>query len=134
VRTGTLAGSATPTATLATATRIEYADAAVAALTGDAHLNKVYELAGDVAWSFTDLAAELTKQTGQQIPYQQLSAAEHEKVLVDGGLPAGFAAFTARTDQSITEGELADAGGDLHRLIGRATTSLADGVAAVLKA
>ena len=133
VRTGTFAGNATPAATLSTANRTDYADAAVAALTGEGHLNKVYELAGDVAWSYPDLAAELSKQTGQQISYQQLSAAEHEKVLVDNGLPAGFAAFTAHIDQSITEGELADASGDLHRLIGRATTSLSDGVAAILK-
>ncbi|HJP79439.1 MAG TPA: SDR family oxidoreductase [Pseudonocardiaceae bacterium] len=132
VRTGTFAGNATPAATVSSANRIDYAEAAVAVLTGDGHLNKVYELAGDVAWSFPELAAELAKQTGQPISYQQLSAAEHEKLLVDGGLPAGFAAFTVHTDQGITEGELADASGDLHRLIDRPTTSLADGVAAIL--
>lgn len=132
LRTGTLAGNATPGATLASATRIDYADAAVAALTGEGHLNAVYELAGDVEWSFTDLAAELTKQTGQPVAYQQLSADEHEKLLIDAGMPAGFAAFTVHTDQGITEGELADGSGDLHRLIGRPTTSLSDGVAAIL--
>jgi NAD(P)H dehydrogenase (quinone) len=133
LRSGTFTGNATPAATLASATRIDYAEAAVAALTGEGHLNKVYELAGDVEWSFTDLAAELSKQTGQQIGYQQLSADEQEKLLVDAGLPAGFAAFTVRIDQDIVEGELSDDSGDLHRLIGRATTPLADAVAGILK-
>lgn len=133
LRTGTFAGNATPAATLASATRVDFADAAVAALTGDGHLNKVYELAGDVEWSFTDLAAELTKQSGQQVGYQQLSAAEHEKLLVEQGIPAGFAGLLAHTDQGIVDGELSDSSGDLHRLIGRDTTSLADAVAAILK-
>ncbi|HEY4454104.1 MAG TPA: SDR family oxidoreductase [Pseudonocardiaceae bacterium] len=133
LRSGTFTGNATPAATLASATRIDYAEAAVAALTGEGHLNKIYELAGDTEWSFPDLAAELSKQTGQQIGYRQLSADEQEKLLVDAGLPAGFAAFTVRIDQDIVEGELSDDSGDLHRLIGRATTPLADAVAGILK-
>jgi NAD(P)H dehydrogenase (quinone) len=133
LRTGTFTGNATPAATLASATRIDYADAAVAALTGDGHLGKVYELAGDAEWSYPDLAAELSRQTGQQISYRQLSAAEHEKQLVDAGIPAGYAALIVHTDQGIVEGELSDGSGDLHRLIGRPTTSLADAVADILK-
>lgn len=133
VHNGTFAGNATPAATLSSATRIDYADAAVAALTGEGHLDQVYELAGDVVWSYPDLAAELTRQTGQQVDYQQFSPQEHERLLVESGLPAGYAAFTVRTDQDITEGELADVSGDLSRLIGRPTTPLADAVAAILK-
>ncbi|HEX4224051.1 MAG TPA: SDR family oxidoreductase [Pseudonocardiaceae bacterium] len=133
LRTGTLLGNATPTATLASATRVDYADAAVAVLTGDGHLNKVYELAGDTEWSYPDLAAELARQTGQQVTYQQLSATEHEKLLVESGVPAGYAGLLAHTDQGIVEGELSDNSGDLHRLIGRATTPLADAVATILK-
>ena len=133
VRTGAFAGNATPAATLSSASRTDYAEAAVAALTGDGHLNQVYELAGDVAWSYPDLAAELAKQTGQQIGYQQVSPQEHERILIEAGLPAGFAAFTVQTDQHITEGELADDSGDLSKLIGRPTTPLADAVAAILK-
>ncbi|HEY4020234.1 MAG TPA: SDR family oxidoreductase [Pseudonocardiaceae bacterium] len=133
LHTGTLAGNATPTATLASATRVDYAQAAVAVLTGEGHLNKVYELAGDTEWSFQDLAAELTRQTGKQVDYQQLTAKEHEKLLVDSGIPAGYAGLLAHTDQGIVEGELSDDSGDLRRLIGRPTTPLADAVAAILK-
>ncbi|HEV3361187.1 MAG TPA: SDR family oxidoreductase [Pseudonocardiaceae bacterium] len=133
LHTGILAGNATPTATLASAARLDYAEAAVAALTGDGHLNKVYELAGDVEWSFTDLAAELTRQSGKQIDYRQLSAAEHEKLLVEQGIPAGFAGLLTHTDQGIVEGELSDDSGDLRGLIGHPTTSLADVVAAIIK-
>ncbi len=133
VQTGILAGNAIPAATLASATRADYADAAVAVLTGDGHLNKVYELAGDVEWSFPDLAAELTRQSGKQVDYRQLSSEEHKKLLVEQGVPAGFAGLLVHTDQAIVEGELAEDGGDLRRLIGRPTTSLADAVATILK-
>lgn len=133
VRTGTFIGNATPAATLASATRIDYADAAIAALTGEGHVGKVYELAGDVEWSFPDLAAELSRQTGQRIDYRQIDAAEHEKLLVEAGVPAGFAGLIVHTDQGIVEGELSEDSGDLRRLIGRATTSLADAVAEILK-
>src|SRR5437588_245159 len=83
LRTGTFTGNATSAATLATATRIDYAEAVVAVLTGDGHIGKVYELAGDVEWSYPDLAAELSRQTRKQIGYRQLTADEQEKDLVE---------------------------------------------------
>jgi NAD(P)H dehydrogenase (quinone) len=132
LQTGTVIGNAAPTATLASATRLDYAQATVAALTGDGHLNKVYELAGDTEWSYPDLAAELSRQTGKQISYQQLSATDHEKLLTDAGVPAGFATVLVHTDEAIGAGELSDDSGDLHKLIGRATTPLADAVADLL--
>src|SRR5919109_1329311 len=52
---------------VSSASRADYAAAAVAVLTGEGHENKTYELGGDVAWSFAEYAAELSRQTGKDI-------------------------------------------------------------------
>jgi NAD(P)H dehydrogenase (quinone) len=46
------------------------ADAAVTVHTGRGHLDKIYELAGDNAYTLSDLAAEISRQTGKNIPFQ----------------------------------------------------------------
>ncbi|MDQ7810887.1 hypothetical protein Q5425_44800 [Amycolatopsis sp. A133] len=43
---------------VASSTRADYAAAAAAGLTGEGHEGETYELAGDVAWSNRELAAE----------------------------------------------------------------------------
>ena len=45
------------------------------------HEGKVYELAGDSAWTLTQLAAELTKQSGKQVTYQNLSETDFAAAL-----------------------------------------------------
>ena len=55
---------------IASATRADYAAAAARVISEAGHEGKVYELAGDSAWTLTQLAAELTKQSGKQVTYQ----------------------------------------------------------------
>ncbi|MGW0824302.1 SDR family oxidoreductase [Streptomyces sp. NPDC002845] len=119
---------------LASASRADYAAAAVAVLTGEGHENKTYELSGDVAWGFAEYAAELSKQTGKEIVYNAVPAEAFVGILTGAGLPEGFAQILAGVDVSIEKGELADTPGDLSRLIGRPTTPIADSIAAALKA
>ncbi|HEX3780991.1 MAG TPA: SDR family oxidoreductase [Pseudonocardiaceae bacterium] len=133
VASGSFAGSATPDARLSSAARADYADAAAAVLTGTGHLGKVYELGGDLAWSYRDLAEELTKAAGKPISYQQVSPARHLEILVGAGLPAGYAAALVDADRGIVDGELLVSTGDLHRLIGRSITPLAETIATILK-
>jgi NAD(P)H dehydrogenase (quinone) len=64
VASGAIKGSA-GNGKVSSATREDYADAAVAVLTSAGHDNKVYELAGDTAWTLPELAAEVSKQTGK---------------------------------------------------------------------
>lgn len=118
---------------IAAAPRRDYAEAAVAALTGDGHENKTYELAGDAAWTLSDLAAELSRQTGKAIPYKNLPAADYKKVLAGAGLPDGLAAMLAGWDVGASQGAFFDEGRQLSRLIGRATTPLSTAVAEALK-
>jgi NAD(P)H dehydrogenase (quinone) len=116
----------------ASATRGEYADAAVTVLAGEGHDNSVYELAGDAPFTRAALAAEVSKQTGKTIGYHDLPEAEYEKILATF-LPADLARILADADAKAAEGELDDDSHTLSRLIGRKTTSLAEVVAEALK-
>ncbi|MEU9128207.1 SDR family oxidoreductase [Kitasatospora sp. NPDC048540] len=119
---------------VASAPRADYADAAVAVLTGEGHENAVYELSGDVAWSFSEYAAALAEHSGRPVAYRDVPPAEHQEVLVGAGLPEGYAAVFVDVDRAIGRGDLARANGDLARLIGRPTVPLAETVKAALGA
>ncbi|MFH8223859.1 SDR family oxidoreductase [Streptomyces sp. NPDC018057] len=118
---------------LSSASRADYAAAAVAVLTGEGHENKTYELGGDEAWGFAEFAAELSRQTGEEITYREVSVEEFQAILTGAGLPEPFAAILAGVDASIEKGELVVDSGDLSRLTGRPTTPLAEAIRAGLK-
>ena len=119
---------------ISSATREDLADAAVAVLTTDGHVNATYELAGDTAWTLAELAAEISKQTGKDIPYRNLSESDYAAALEGAGLPKGLAAAFASYDVSASQGALYGSERTLSELIGRPTTSLATSVERALKA
>ncbi|WP_404957546.1 SDR family oxidoreductase [Streptomyces sp. 147326] len=117
---------------VASAARADYAAAAAEVLTGEGHLNRVYELSGDTAWSFTEYAAALSAQTGREIAYKEVPAGEHLAILTGAGVPEPFAAILVDADAAIARGRLAGTSGDLARLIGRPTTPVAEAIGAAL--
>ena len=129
---GALLGS-TAGGRIAAATRADYAAAAVAVLTTPGHENKVYELAGDVPFTMDELAAEVSRQSGKPVAYKDLPQPQYAEALAGFGLPRPYAEVLADSDVGISRGELTDGSGDLRRLIGRPTTSLADAVKAALR-
>ena len=115
------------------ASRLDYAEAAAAVLISDGHVGAVYELGGDIAYSYADLAAEITAQSGTAVAYQDIPVAEYEKMLADVvGLPAPVATMVADIDRAVSAGELETTSGDLSRLIGRPTTPLTAALKAAL--
>lgn len=118
---------------IAAATRADYAEAAVAVLTGAGGEKEAYELAGDRPFTMAELAAQVSRQVGRTIIYKDLPPEQHKAVLTGAGLPAPYADLLVDSDLGIANGELDDSTGELRRLIGRPTTSLADAVAAVLR-
>ena len=117
---------------IASAARKDYAEAAVQVLTSKGHEGKVYELAGDEAYTLTDLAAEISKQSGKTIPYKNLPQDEYAKLLEGFGLPQGLSQAIAGWDVSASKGDLFDDKEQLSQLIGRPTTPLKDVVAEAL--
>lgn len=117
---------------IASAARKDYAEAAVTVLTTKGHEGKVYELASDEAYTLTDLAAQISKQTGKHIPYKNLPEDEYAKLLSSLGLPEGLAQAIASWDVSASKGDLFDDGKQLSALIRRPTTPLNEVVAEAL--
>ncbi|MGQ5291804.1 SDR family oxidoreductase [Pectobacterium actinidiae] len=118
---------------ITSATREDFAAAAVAVLTQEGQAGKVYELAGDEPYTLAELAAEVSKQSGKSIGYQNLSEAEFTAALVSAGLPEVFAQIIADSDVGASKGGLFDDGKQLSRLIGRPTTPLSAVVKETLK-
>lgn len=117
---------------IASAARVDYAEAVAVVLAGEGHEGKTYELAGDEAYTLTELAAEISKQSGKTIPYNNLTEAEYAGILKSFGLPDGLAEMLANSDTGASKGGLFDDSKVLSELIGRPTTSLAKVVADAL--
>lgn len=117
---------------IALASRADYAAGAAAVLAGTGHDGKVYELAGDTAWTLADLAAEISKVTGKEVTYQNLPKDDYAGVLAGAGLPAPFAELMADVDVNISRGWLADTPGTLGDLIGRPTRTIGEYVRSLL--
>lgn len=131
VAQGALIGSAGQ-GRIAAAARADYADAAVAVLTSSGHEGKTYELAGDTAWTLADLAAEISRQSGRDIQYKNLPAAEYSAILTAAGVPAPWPDVLPVVDLEVAKGALFDDSHVLSKLIGRPTTSLQESVKATL--
>ena len=117
---------------IASAARADYAEAAVAVLTAENQAGRIYELAGDTAYSLAELAAEISRQSGKKIGYVNLPEAEYKNVLVKAGLPEAVTALLADSDTGVSKSALFDDGHQLSKLIGRPTTSLATAVGTVV--
>jgi NAD(P)H dehydrogenase (quinone) len=130
---GALIGSA-GNGRIASAARVDYADAAAAVLTRDGQAGKVYELAGDSAYTLADLAAEVARQSGKPVVYRDMPEADYKAALLGFGLPDFVAALLSDSDAAASKGALFDDRRQLGALIGRPTTPMAETVKATLAA
>lgn len=116
------------------ATRKDYAEAAAAALTEPGQAGQLYELAGDTSFTLTELASEVSRQSGKTVAYKDLSLDDFTSALMAAGLPRDLAALIADADVAASQGAMFDQSHALQRLIGRPTTSLAAAVESALSA
>ncbi|SFC81234.1 SDR family oxidoreductase [Tropicimonas isoalkanivorans] len=115
------------------ATRDDFAEAAAVVLTAEGQEGKVYELAGDNGHTLTELAGDISGQTGKAIPYTDLPEADYAAALSQAGLPEPWPQALASFDAKAADGALYNDGNDLSKLIGRPTTPLSEIVAAGLR-
>lgn len=115
---------------IASAPRRDYAEAAAVVLTTEGHEGAVYELTGDVAWTFAELAAVASDLLGREIVYRPVTSEEYRQILLGVGLDEGSAGFVVALDGDIRNGGFAEVTSTLSELIGRPTTPLAQGLAA----
>ncbi|WP_431262099.1 SDR family oxidoreductase [Roseateles chitinivorans] len=118
---------------LASASREDYAHAAVEVLTQPGHAGKTYELVGDHSFSMAEFAAEVSRQSDRPVAYRDLPPADFAAALQGWGLPQMIVDVVVDASVKSGQGELDDASRDLSRLLGRPTTRLSDAVAAALR-
>jgi NAD(P)H dehydrogenase (quinone) len=117
---------------ISAAARADYAEAAAAVLTAPDQAGQVYELGGDTAFTLTEYAAELSRQSGKPVEYHDIPLEAYTTMLEGFGLPRPLAEVIADIDAGIKRGDVLSDSGDLSRLIGHPTTTLAAAIAAAL--
>lgn len=127
--TGVVAGN-TGEGRVASAPRADFAEAAAVVLATDGHEGATYELSGDTAWTFDELAATFAEVLGRDVTYERLTPEQHRQALLDAGLDEGTAGFVVALDQNIADGLVAVTDGDLARILGRSTVPLSETVSA----
>jgi NAD(P)H dehydrogenase (quinone) len=132
VKHGALVGSSYD-GRFASASRADYAAAAVAVLTQPVSESKTYELAGDHSFSMAELASEVSRQIGRDIPYRNLPCEDYAAMLLGFGLPQMTVDVIIDADRKAIRGDLDSTSRDLSRLIGRPTTTLSDAVRKALQ-
>jgi len=118
---------------IASAARIDYADAAAEVISRDDQAGKVYELAGDDSYTLAQFSAEIAKQSGEHVEYINLPQAEFAAALKGAGLPDGLSDMLADSDAGAEKGGLFDESHTLSQLIGRPTTPYAEVIKAALQ-
>lgn len=111
---------------LAAASRADYAAAAVEVLVTEGHGDQIYELGGDEHLTYSELAAVIAQVSGKSVEYKSVSQTEYQEILEGSGLPGFVADMLASADAGIARGELDTDSGDLQKLIGRASTPVAE--------
>jgi NAD(P)H dehydrogenase (quinone) len=115
------------------ATRADYAEAAARVLlNGASEAGRIYELAGDSAYTLSDVAAAAAEVAGKPVAYHDHDKAGFAAVLRGMGLPDVVAEVLSDLDHGARSGTLVEEGGALRGLIGRPPTPLRSAVAAAL--
>ncbi len=118
---------------IASAPRVDYAQAAANVITADSQQGKIYELAGDNSYTLAEFSAEIARQSGKTVNYVNLPQSEFAAALKNAGLPAGLAEMLADSDAGASKGALFDDSHTLSRLLGRVTGAYQDVIADTLK-
>ena len=113
---------------VASASRADFATGAIEVLLGQGHDGKVYELGGDYAWDYEELAKAVGDIIQKPVVYRSVDPQTLVRMLKDAGQDEKVAGFTAALDNNIAAGLLAEVTGQLSALIGRPTTPLKKGL------
>jgi len=104
----------------------DIADVAVAALTGDTHAGRVYEVTGPRLLSFAGAVAEIAAASGRDIAYAQVPLTAYTAVLAEHGVPADVIEVLTTLFGEVLDGRNAYVGDGVLRALGRAPRDFAD--------
>jgi NAD(P)H dehydrogenase (quinone) len=120
---------------ISAAGRADYAEAAALSLIqDDGSTERVFELAGDNAFTLSKFVAEASRQANKPIAYKNLSELDFATLLTKFGLPPHLAADLAQSSSATARDALFDDSRALSRLIGHPTMSYNSVIASALQA
>ena len=108
------------------ASRSDLAVAGANVLTAQGHGNKIYELGGPIAYSFSDIAAMLTELSGETIQYISPSAEVFSEQLKSYGLSEEMIQGAATFCVAIAQGEFEFPSADLETILAREPQAVKD--------
>ena len=107
------------------ATRSNLAEAAANVLAEKGHENKTYSLNGSRSYTFSEIAAILSKESGKEILYVDATPAQFIEKITGAGFPLPLAEFWAEWAEAFKQGDMQkDDLDSLEVLIGRKPTTL----------
>lgn len=112
------------------AARADYAEAAAVVMAEGR--TGIFELGGSQPYSMADLAAMVSRASGKDVVYTNLSAEDFATQLQGFGVPEGMAGALADSHRYTAEGWLLTESRDLETLIGRKPTPMQDTIKAIL--
>ncbi|MGD6777734.1 SDR family oxidoreductase [Sutcliffiella horikoshii] len=105
----------------------DYADAAVAVLTGSGHENTIYELSGKLLTQ-EEFVSALGNVLGKEVPVQQVDDKTYANIMKGAGVPDFLIPFLGEIQTGIREGTLEVESNDFEKLLGRSATPISDGL------
>jgi NAD(P)H dehydrogenase (quinone) len=120
---------------ISAAGRVDYAEAAALSLIhDDGSKERVYELAGDNAFTLSEFVAEVSRQANKPVQYKNLPEPDFASLLTKFGLPPHIAADLAQSSAVTAQDALFDDSHALSKLIGHPTESYSEVIAHALRA
>jgi NAD(P)H dehydrogenase (quinone) len=104
--------------------RSEMAEATANILASSNHTRKTYHFTNHEAFSYQEVAQQLSEITGKKINYLSPTADEYEQTLTKHGVPADFIGLFSSFAVAQAKGELEMVGSDLEQILGRKPTSV----------
>ena len=104
----------------------DIADVAVAALTEEGHNGQLYELTGPRLLSFREAMAEISKATGREIKYEQVSEKQYRAMLEEYDVPEEFIWLVIYLFSEVLDGRNESLADGVQRALGRAPRDFSD--------
>ena len=104
----------------------DIADVAVAALTDDRHVGRLYELTGPRSLTFADAAAEIAAATGRELSYTPVSLEQHEVELAEHGVEPEVIELLTYLFKEVVDGRNADTTDGVRQALGREPRDFSD--------
>ncbi len=104
----------------------DIADAAVAALTEDGHVGKLYELTGPRLLTFADAVDEIAKASNRSLNFETVTPEQYSEALKQHAVPKDYAALVMYLFTTVLDGRNSHLADGVQRALGREPRDFAD--------